>query len=260
MDHRTDGQTEDDFVTVASIGLLAYASADVAHHVLGHGGACLALGGHIRSLSSIFVDCTVLRFSFGLAGPAANLAVGLIALAAARWARSASSASRLFLALAAGFNLLWFFLQLLFSAATRTDDYSWAMRALHADAAVQYGLIAIGALGYLFTIYIVAKPIAGFADLRERPRRIVLIAWTTGGTFACATALFGHNPLTAILRHAAPQSFGLSVGLLFVPRFAIPPPSVAGQPPIGKSVPWILAACVVAALSIVLLGPGIAIP
>jgi hypothetical protein len=36
--------------TLAAIGLLAYVSADIAHHALGHGAACLALQGQTRSL------------------------------------------------------------------------------------------------------------------------------------------------------------------------------------------------------------------
>jgi len=40
---RADG-SRDSVVAVAAIRLLAYASADVAHHALGRGGACLALG------------------------------------------------------------------------------------------------------------------------------------------------------------------------------------------------------------------------
>jgi len=39
-----------------------------------------------------------------------------------------SIAMRLFFILVAAFNLLWFGLQLVFSAATRTDDWAWARR------------------------------------------------------------------------------------------------------------------------------------
>src|SRR5208282_5248241 len=102
-----DTAPRDDLVTLVAIGLLAYAAADIAHHVLGHGGACLALGGRIVSLSSIFADCTVRGSAIDLAGPFANLAVGWAALALA-YRPSANSAARLFFALTAGFNLFWF--------------------------------------------------------------------------------------------------------------------------------------------------------
>lgn len=99
-----DTASRDDLAMLVAIGLLAYAAADIAHHVLGHGGACLALGGRIVLLSSIFVDCTVRGSAIDLAGPFANLAVGLAALALAHHL-SAASTARLFFALAAGFNL-----------------------------------------------------------------------------------------------------------------------------------------------------------
>jgi hypothetical protein len=54
-----DTQDKDNTATIAAIGLLAYASADIAHHALGHGAACLGLGGRIISLSSIFVNCSL---------------------------------------------------------------------------------------------------------------------------------------------------------------------------------------------------------
>ena len=48
-----DAAPRDDLVTLVAIGLLAYATADIAHHVLGHGGACRRLAaGSFRSAPS----------------------------------------------------------------------------------------------------------------------------------------------------------------------------------------------------------------
>jgi hypothetical protein len=69
--------SKDNVATIGAIGLVAYVAADGAHHALGHGTACLALGGRIRSLSSIFVDCSLTGSAIDLAGPFANLVVGL---------------------------------------------------------------------------------------------------------------------------------------------------------------------------------------
>ena len=253
-----DGR-RDSSATIISVGLLAYASADIAHHGLGHGGACLALGGHIVLLSSIFVNCTVRGTAVDLAGPFANLVLGLAALAAAiRTPARTAPAMRLFLTLTTAFNLLWFTLQLSYSVATRTDDFAWAVTALHLSAAVRYGLIAFGALGYLVSVWALAVAMAGFSDPRARARRIMWTSWLTAGAIACVTALFDEHPVAAILSHAAPQSFLLSVGLLFVPAVAAPH-SVASAPPIGFSVPWIIAALVTAAASVGFLGPGFSI-
>ena len=256
---RAHDERRDDIATIISIGLLAYVSADIAHHGLGHGGACLALGGHVVRLSSIFVNCTVRGTAVDLAGPFANLAVGLAALAAAILAPTrAAPATRLFLALTAGFNLLWFTLQLSFSVASRTDDFAWAVTELQLSAAARYALIGFGALGYLASVRALAVAVADFADPRARARRIMFTAWLTGGAIACVTALFEQHPGAAILSHAAPQSFLLSIGLLVVPAVAAPRP-FARAPRVGFSVPWIVAGLATAVASVGFLGPGFSI-
>lgn len=248
----------DDLLTLIAIGLLAYASADIAHHVLGHGGMCLALGGRIRSLTAIHVDCTMRGSAVDLAGPFANLILGLSVWAAAFLAQRTL---RLFLVLAAGFNLLWFAGLLLFSAVTRTDDFAQAMMtasmmtAFPVSAPLRYGLIAAGAGLYLLSARMVAHLLAPFGP-PARARRIVGTTWLTAGVFACITALFDPHPLAAILHYAAPQSLALPVGLLGLPRHMT---DAGGAPVIAREAWWCLAALAVAAASIRFLGPGFAV-
>jgi hypothetical protein len=241
----------DDLLALVAIGLLAYASADIAHHVAGHGGMCLAVGGRVRSLSSTFVDCTVRGAAVDLAGPFANLIVGLLAWAAALHAQRAA---RLFLTLACGFNLLWFSLQLVFSAVTRTDDFAWPMVAFHVSESLRYALIASGIVLYVLSVRILRHLLMPFGPA-ERARRIVWTAWLTAGVFACFTALVDPHRWHEIAHHAAPQSLALSVGLLFVPKYI----QRSDAPPVARSAPWLLAAIVVAVASLMLLGPGFAI-
>jgi hypothetical protein len=242
----------DDLPTLVAIGLLAYSSADIAHHVLGHGGMCLVAGGSIRSLSSVFVDCTVRGAAIDLAGPFANLFVGTLACALAF---RACRELRLFLALATGFNFLWFALQLVFSVVTRSDDFAWAMQAFHVSEPLRYGLIATGVALYMLSIRIVGRAFLPFGP-SFRARRIVWTAWLTAGVLACITALFDRNPVAAILRSAAPQSLALSIGLLFLPRYAA---NAADEPVIQRRISWLIAALTTAAISIGFLGPGFAV-
>jgi hypothetical protein len=256
-----DTNRKDSIGTIVAIGLLAYASADIAHHVFGHGAACLALGGRIISLSSVFVQCSIRGATIDLAGPFASLVIGLAALLVARMAKRASSATRLFFILAAAFNLLWFALQFAFSAATRTDDWAWAMHQLHVAEPIRYGMIAFGALAYLFLVRLIATQLAPFAHPRARLWTIVLTAWLSAGALACATAAFDHNAGANLLGKAAEQSLGLSLGLLFVPRRTarLPRLESAEATVLAFSIPWVVAAVVVGAASILVLGPGIAI-
>jgi hypothetical protein len=249
--------SKDNVATVGAIGLLAYVSADVAHHALGHAAACLVLGGRIRSLSSVYVDCSLTGAAIDLAGPFANLVIGLAAALCIRVVRRTFAAAQLFFILVAAFNLLWFGLQLVFSAATRTDDWAWAMQEFHIGGSFRYAMIAIGALLYVLTVQFVGSQIAPFAHPRTRAKTIVGTAWLTAGAIACATAAFDHNPAAAILRHAAPQSLLLSIGLLFVPaRAARLASSDGAATTITCSVPWIVVAIFIGAASIMCLGPG----
>src|SRR5581483_8331690 len=43
--------------TVTAIALVAYCASNVLHEAVGHGGACLALGGKPLVLSSVHFDC-----------------------------------------------------------------------------------------------------------------------------------------------------------------------------------------------------------
>lgn len=239
----------DDLPTVTALGLLGYESADVAHHVLGHGAMCLASGGRIELLSSIQVLCSVRTPIIDLAGPFANLLVGGIAAAAAIASRSTT---RLLFALASGFNLLWFGGQLVFSVATRTDDFAWPLTAYYAAGADRYALIAFGVLLYIATRQLVAHLAAGYGP-PGRANRIMWTAWFAAGIFACTTALFDSDPWTAVIHYAAPQSWLLSAGLLSVPRGL----KDATCPPIARQWHWLLAAGAVVVASVAFLGSGI---
>ncbi len=262
---RLRSASKDNIPTIAAIGLIAYVAADIAHHVLGHGAACLIDGGRINRLSSIFVDCTRTGSSIDLAGPCANLIVGLLAalgLLAVRGMQGAdrlATARRLFFMLLAAFNLMWFAMQLVFSALTRTDDWAWAMHEWQVEEPVRYAMMAVGVLMYVLTVRFIGSTFSPFARPINRVRIIAGTAWLTAGAIACATAAFDHHPAAA-LQVAAPQSLLLSIGILFTPRHAartaLSRDNVAA--PLALSLWWIAAAVVLAVLSVAYLGPGLA--
>jgi hypothetical protein len=212
-----NAEPKDSLATTAAIALLAYASADIAHHAFGHGGACLALGGSIVSLSSVFVDCSLRGAAIDLSGPLINLVLGIFAVLAARIATRASPATRLFWILLVAFNLFWFEMGFVFSVATMTDDWAWAIHQYQVADSVRYGMIAIGALAYLLTVRVIAAQMASYAHSGPRARQIVLVAWLMAGATACATAGLDHNARMAILNYPLPQAVLFPVGLLLLP-------------------------------------------
>jgi len=247
---------EDHLATITAIGTLAYLSADVAHHAIGHGGACLVSGGAINLLSSIFVDCSLRGAAIDLAGPFANLCVGLIALLFA--IKTSRFNLKLFWLLTTAFNLFWFEMQTAFSVITRTDDWAWAIQQHHIGDVWRYLIAALSLLSYRFTIRLIGANISRLSLSASRARRIMLTSWIAAGLLATLTALFDHHPVNALLHYALPQSMLLSLGLLFVPRYIRPFPESANPgETIQCSKAWIIAAMPIVLVSIALLGPGI---
>ena len=252
--------SKDSIATIAAIGLVAYVSADVAHHVLGHGGACLALHGQAESISSVYVKCSVTGGAVDLAGPIANLIVGVGALLGAHLVSRRRAATHLICALVAAFNLFWFSMQLAFSAATKTDDWAWTIQHYHVGEPARYVMIGLGAALYMLTARVVAHQLAPFAQPIARVRNIALTTWITGGAIAVLTAAFDRNGSSVILRSALPQSLLLSIGLLFAPARAArssTPDNASAY--LNVSIPWIVTAAIVGGLSVAYLGPGFAV-
>jgi hypothetical protein len=216
----------------------------------------VALGGTINRLSAVFVDCSVRSSAIDLAGPLANLAIGLLALLPARIVRDATQ--RLFWILVAAFNLFWVEMQLAFSAATRTDDWAWFLQETQAGNGVRYGLIAAGVVTYALTTRLIARDIAPFAQPTSRARRIVTTAWLAAGGIAGLTACLDPNAGWVFVHRAIPQSVILAIGLLFVPNRVIRPIRPEGvAPTLTRSTRWIIAALIAGVASVALLGPGV---
>lgn len=57
--------------------ITAYMLSAIIYEMIGHGGTCLAPGGHITLLSSVYFRSNPHFFQVDAAGPLANLVVGL---------------------------------------------------------------------------------------------------------------------------------------------------------------------------------------
>jgi hypothetical protein len=82
------GRRLPDLLTVTAIALVAYAASNVVHEGVGHGGACAALGGRPRVLSSVHFECgdeamgAPARRGVSAAGTIANFIAGALGLIA----------------------------------------------------------------------------------------------------------------------------------------------------------------------------------
>lgn len=79
-----------DRLTVIGIALFTYAVTNVLHEAVGHGGACVALGGSPLALLSVHFECgesamsTLAVRGVAAAGTIVNFVVGALALATLR--------------------------------------------------------------------------------------------------------------------------------------------------------------------------------
>lgn len=234
----------DDILTLVAAGALAYACADLAHHVLGHAAACVAVGGRVLSISPTHVSCTATGVVVDLAGPAANLVVGLAALCGLAWPTS-QQVLRLFLLELAGFNLLWLTGQLIYSALAEKDDWRQLIISLPPGEPWKAIFTAAGVLGYLGVLRLLSaafSPLAASSSLRLL--KVVVAAYVGGGLAAGAIALGQAAPADAFVL-AAPQALLLPLGILFLR----PLPSRTIAPSIRLRLPVIAGALILSGLA-----------
>jgi hypothetical protein len=248
-----------DVVTVIAIAVVAYVLANVIHEGLGHGGACLLFGGKATQLSSLHFSyeetsvTAMQRRIIAAAGSFANVVAAVIGLLAFRAA--GTPRVRYFGWLFTTINLLMPAGYFLFSGVLGIGDWVqvfagvrplvWRPLLALAGAALYYAAARFSAT--------TLAPITG--DDLARAKRLLLVSYVTGGILYCASGLF--NPLGPLLIaiSGAAASFGGTSGLVWMDSF-IPP---AATPPIAivRSIAWIAASAVLAALFLGVLGPGL---
>jgi hypothetical protein len=243
----------DDPPTLIAVGVLAATLAAVAHEALGHGGACLAEGGAVTLLTSIYFHCRGAGDLTDAAGPLGSLAFGAAALAALRLVARASATQRLFLTTCAAIGLFWFFGQLARDAALAVDDWAFAARR----APLGWALAALGVLGYAVSVRLLAEPTRALAaGARRATLRRLLVPWVAAVASAVlAGALWRGDRLGGAWEGVVALGVAPLGYLLDVRRAA----RTAGPAPaaIPRSWPWILAAAAAYATFALTQGLGI---
>lgn len=258
--------------TVGAIAVVGYALSNVVHEGLGHGGTCLAVGGHPRQLTAVFFDGDIegLPASAGrwvaAGGSLANLVAAAIAWAALRLVPAGWGRGRFFLWLVLAVNLLQAFGYLLFSGIGGIGDWDVVVRGFQPAVLWRLGLTVAGAVLYFGAAPRLIMPwLEAFlpAEPKERLARVrtlTLLPYLVGGaTFVLAGVL---NPLgwVYVLISAVAASFGGTSLLAWYPGlWARRTPVTSPEVPLGVpwSRGWLVAAAIVLFLFVGVLGPGI---
>jgi hypothetical protein len=232
-----------DPLTIIAIAIVAYALANVIHEGLGHGGACLLIGAHVRELSSLHCQCDAGSKFVAAAGCIANVIAAAVGLLILR--RRTSWFWWLFTTI----NLLMPAGYLLFSGVMKVGDWVYVFKDF--PQIVWRPLLAIiGAALYFAAVRYSAHRLESLAG-KDDARRFNLIAYFTGGILYCVSGLFNPHGAILIAISAAAASFGGTSGLIWMIDFM----RGGADVPIERSYAWIVSAAVIAIVFVGVLGP-----
>ena len=255
----------DDALTLASLGVLAFALADQTHEALGHALATVITGGKLIALTTCYLDSQggSARWIPAMGG-LANLAVGLIALALLRMLPRPSPHLRYLMVLVAAFNLFFAAGYPVYSGIALFGDWAAVISGLAPAWLWRTFMSIIGIAVYYVSMRFVSRAIHPFGfssegPARDRLRRITLIPFLAAIGLAFLGALPNPRGWAMVFSAALPAaaaSFGLTQ-MDHVPEAYQPDSATPAAEPIRQSVLWIVAACLVAIVFVAILGPGI---
>jgi hypothetical protein len=261
-----------DVWTVGAIAVVAYALSNVVHEGLGHGGACLAVGGRPEVLNAVFFECEVdglpssARRWLAAGGSVTNLVAAAVAWGALRTLPASWGRARYFAWLMLAINLLQPFGYLLFSGLGGVGDWAVVVSGWQPLVAWRLGLTVLGAVLYFWWApRVLMPPLAPFVgtaapERERRTRTLTLLPYLVGGVTFVVAGLLNPHGLVLVLISAAAASFGGTSLLAWYPRiWARRAPVGPAEPTLGvpRSTGWLVLAAIVLAIFVGVLGPGL---
>jgi hypothetical protein len=266
---KQSGPSLPDLPTVTAIALVAYAASNVLHEAVGHGGACLALGGKPLVLSSVHFECGEQAMSalalrgVAAAGTIVNFIIGALALVVFKTANPLHRPhAAYFVWLFTTLNLLSGAGYFLFSGVGGIGDWADVARGTMPPLVWRPAMSVFGGALYFLLARQSAqwlRSLVGSGELSMRRSKLLTVpAYIAGGLLYCLSGLF--NPVGPILIaiSAAASSFGGASGLLWLTQFLRRGEhSAAPAAALDRSYIWIVAGCVVSLIFVATLGPSI---
>lgn len=252
--------------TIVAISILVYILGDVLHEAVGHGGACLAVGGRPLTVSTVDMECSSGHRLVAAGGTLANFAAAALFFVLHRTAAARPPAWKYFFWLAMTLNLFAACGYFAFSGVGGFGDWSQFIQGFPAHWAWRIGMTLFGFAAYMMAVrfsLLQLRPLIG-SDRHLRYLRAVelsRIPYFAGGILACLAGALNPAGLILVALSAAASTFGGASGLLWmmpwlkgswIPLAAFPEPQ-----PVPRSWGWIAAAALCAGLWVAVLGPGL---
>jgi hypothetical protein len=260
-------------MTVGAIAVVAYCLANIIHEGLGHGGACLLVGGRPQILNAVFFQCDEAGLARGAtrivaaAGSVLNLiaAGGLGAIG--HLSKRSSPSARYFLWLLIAVNLLTAFGYLLFSGIGGFGDWAAVIDGLPETLALRVIEIALGGVLYFVVaprlLWRGLTPFLGIdsKERAERAKTLTVFPYLVGGATYVAAGLLNPQGMKLVLLSGAAASFGGTslLAWFFTQRARQPEPEPMDANALGipRSIGWIALAAATLAVFVGVLGRGV---
>lgn len=260
-----------DLLTLISIAIVAFLLKNILHEAVGHGGACLLVGGRPVSLSTAHFECDEQNVSdaggrfISAAGTLVNFAAALVFWLAFTYLPRQSDAVRYFLWLSMVGNFLVGAGYPLFSGISNVGDWAavvagWEPAWLWRSLLIAVGLVLYVGVGVTFGLRTIISLIGAHPQERlVRAFRLTLIPYLAGSLAASVGALF--NPLgIALFFTSAAASFGGASALGWMSQMLKTkwfPNTSEALVQIERNWVWVGLAAVLLALHVFVLGPAI---
>jgi hypothetical protein len=257
---------KDSAFVLGALGILAYAASMMTHEALGHGGFCLAAGGHNAMLTAWAERCNfpnVQPSGIEAAGPGLQFGAGVLAWLLSHRLPAEAVRLRYFFLLYMIFSLFVSSGYVAFSGIADFGDAAVIIASLEPHIIWRGVLILLGAGVYYMSMRLAASELKRFVGTHDDSRslfRLVWIPYVTAGVFACCAGALNRTMAPGVaLGLAAASSFGAGCGMLRLPDMQRQMPmrtTIAGGY-LSWSVGWVLAALVVVAAFLFIIGPGV---
>ena len=265
------GDHKIDVLTVAAISVVAFALAKIMHEGIGHGGACVLLGGTPESVSSMTFACDLggvagwPRRFLAAGGSLSNLGCAAAFFGLLRRSQRASAQTRYFLWLCGTVNLLQGTGYFLFSGMANVGDWAVFIEGLGPQASWRIVLTVVGAGTYLCSVYWALVQLRPFIGAEGRPRRrrattLMLVPFGVGAALYIGAGMLHPDGALLLLISAAASSLGGTSGLAWGPQL-LRGRRIAGYDGelvrLPRSRVWLTAGVLVTVAFVAVLGPGI---